>query len=45
MEDTATMARVQRGLESAEGPEVTVARHQESRILHFHATRADYVGA
>ena len=43
-QDTATLARVQRGLESAAGPEVTLARYQESRIRHFHATLGEYLG-
>jgi hypothetical protein len=38
------MARVQRGVESAEGPEFTLVRHQESRIGRFHVTVADYLG-
>ena len=36
-QDTATLARVQRGLEASPGPDVTLARYQESRIRHFHA--------
>jgi len=43
-QDTATLARVQRGLESADGPDVTLARYQESRIRHFHATLGEYLG-
>jgi len=42
-QDTATLARVQRGLEAAPGPDLTLARYQESRIRHFHATLGDYV--
>ncbi len=42
-QDTATLARVQRGLESAAGPDVTLARYQESRIRHFHATLGEYL--
>jgi phenylpropionate dioxygenase-like ring-hydroxylating dioxygenase large terminal subunit len=42
-QDTATLARVQRGLESADGPDVTLARYQESRIRHFHATLDEYL--
>jgi phenylpropionate dioxygenase-like ring-hydroxylating dioxygenase large terminal subunit len=42
-QDTATLARVQRGLESASGPDVTLARYQESRIRHFHATLGEYL--
>jgi phenylpropionate dioxygenase-like ring-hydroxylating dioxygenase large terminal subunit len=44
-QDTATLARVQRGLESAAGPDVTLARYQESRIRHFHATLGEYLEA
>ncbi|HEY5025102.1 MAG TPA: aromatic ring-hydroxylating dioxygenase subunit alpha [Acidimicrobiales bacterium] len=43
-QDTATLARVQRGLQSAAGPDVTLARYQESRIRHFHATLGEYLG-
>src|SRR5579863_8969395 len=43
-QDTATLARVQRGLESAASPDVTLARYQESRIRHFHATLGEYLG-
>jgi phenylpropionate dioxygenase-like ring-hydroxylating dioxygenase large terminal subunit len=43
-QDTATLARVQRGLEAADRPEVTLARYQESRIRHFHATLGEYLG-
>jgi len=43
-QDTATLVRVQRGLESAAGPDVTLARYQESRIRHFHATLGEYLG-
>jgi phenylpropionate dioxygenase-like ring-hydroxylating dioxygenase large terminal subunit len=42
-QDTATLARVQRGLEAAPGPDVTLAREQESRIRHFHATLDAYL--
>ena len=44
-QDTATLARVQRGLQDAAGPDVTLARYQESRIRHFHATLGEYLGA
>jgi phenylpropionate dioxygenase-like ring-hydroxylating dioxygenase large terminal subunit len=43
-QDTATLARVQRGLESAPGPDVTLARYQECRIRHFHDTLGGYLG-
>ncbi len=43
-QDTATLARLQRGLESADGPDVTLASYQESRIRHFHATLGEYLG-
>ncbi|HTZ10501.1 MAG TPA: SRPBCC family protein, partial [Acidimicrobiales bacterium] len=43
-QDTATMARVQRGL-AAGGPDVVLARYQESRIAHFHATLGAYLDA
>jgi len=42
-QDTATLARIQRGLESSPGPDLTLARYQESRIRHFHATLGRYV--
>ncbi|HXQ90125.1 MAG TPA: aromatic ring-hydroxylating dioxygenase subunit alpha [Acidimicrobiales bacterium] len=42
-QDTATLARVQHGLESAGVPDVTLARYQESRIRHFHATLTEYL--
>jgi phenylpropionate dioxygenase-like ring-hydroxylating dioxygenase large terminal subunit len=42
-QDTATLVRVQRGLQAAQGPDVTLAREQESRIRHFHATLAEYL--
>ena len=42
-QDTATLVRVQRGLQAAEGPDVTLAREQECRIRHFHATLAEYL--
>jgi len=43
-QDTATLARVQRGLEAADTPDVTLARYQESRIRHFHDTLGSYLG-
>jgi len=42
-QDTATLARVQHGLQAADGPDVTLARYQESRIRHFHATLGEYL--
>ncbi len=44
-QDTATLARIQRGLEAAAGPDITLARYQESRIRHFHATLGEYLEA
>ena len=44
-QDTATLARLQRGLETGAGPDVTLARYQESRIRHFHATLGEYLRA
>jgi len=43
-QDTATLARVQRGLEASDGPAVTLASYQESRIRHFHDTLGSYLG-
>lgn len=42
-QDTATLARIQRGLEAAGHPDVVLARRQESRIRHFHATLDAYL--
>jgi phenylpropionate dioxygenase-like ring-hydroxylating dioxygenase large terminal subunit len=42
-QDSATLGRVQRGLEAAPGPGLTLARDQESRIRHFHDTLGVYV--
>jgi phenylpropionate dioxygenase-like ring-hydroxylating dioxygenase large terminal subunit len=44
-QDTATLERVQRGLASSTKPGVTLARYQESRIRHFHATLGRYLDA
>ncbi|MGA2520747.1 MAG: aromatic ring-hydroxylating dioxygenase subunit alpha [Acidimicrobiales bacterium] len=44
-QDTATLGRVQRGLEAADGPDVTLAGYQESRIRHFHDTLGAYLGS
>ena len=43
-QDTATLGRVQRGLETEAGGVVTLAREQECRIRHFHATLGEYLG-
>lgn len=43
-QDSSTLGRVQRGLSSAPGPDVTLAREQEARIRHLHATLSLYVG-
>ena len=37
------MGRVQQGLEAVGRPDVTLARYQESRIRHFHATLGEYL--
>ncbi len=42
-QDTATLGRVQRGLEAATGPDLTLADYQESRIRHFHDTLGSYL--
>jgi phenylpropionate dioxygenase-like ring-hydroxylating dioxygenase large terminal subunit len=42
-QDTATLGRVQGGLESAPDVPVTLAEYQESRIRHFHATLVEYL--
>ena len=42
-QDTATLARLQHGLGAAAQPDVTLAREQESRIRHFHATLGQYL--
>ena len=39
------MVRVQQGLEALAAAEVTLARYQESRIRHFHATLDAYLEA
>jgi len=44
-QDTATLARVQQGLRARSGPDVTLARYQENRIRHFHATLGEYLEA
>jgi phenylpropionate dioxygenase-like ring-hydroxylating dioxygenase large terminal subunit len=42
-QDTATLARVQQGLQAVDGPDVTLARYQENRIRHFHRTLGLYL--
>ena len=44
-QDTATVARVQRGLRASVYNETTLARYQEVRIRHFHAVLGEYLGA
>src|SRR5579862_953134 len=44
-QDFSTMPRVQRGLRASQQRELTLAHYQESRIRHFHATLASYVGS
>jgi phenylpropionate dioxygenase-like ring-hydroxylating dioxygenase large terminal subunit len=44
-QDTATLARVQQGLQATAGPDVTLARYQENRIRHFHRTLGQYLEA
>ncbi|HYA68989.1 MAG TPA: aromatic ring-hydroxylating dioxygenase subunit alpha [Acidimicrobiales bacterium] len=42
-QDTATLGRVQRGLEAVSGPGLILASYQECRIRHFHETLGRYV--
>lgn len=42
-QDTATLARIQRGLETSQKRGVTLARYQECRIRHFHHTLGEYL--
>jgi len=44
-QDFSTFGRIQRGLHASVRPGLTLARYQESRIRHFHATLASYVGS
>lgn len=37
-QDTDNLLRIQKGLRASKKPGVTLARYQESRIRHFHAT-------
>jgi phenylpropionate dioxygenase-like ring-hydroxylating dioxygenase large terminal subunit len=43
-QDGSTFGRVQRGLRASVRPTTTLARYQESRIRHFHATLDAYLG-
>lgn len=42
-QDTDNLMRIQRGLRASKKPGVTLARYQESRIRHFHATLDAYM--
>jgi hypothetical protein len=42
-QDTDNLMRIQKGLRASRKPGVTLARYQESRIRHFHATLDDYM--
>jgi phenylpropionate dioxygenase-like ring-hydroxylating dioxygenase large terminal subunit len=42
-QDGSTFGRIQRGLHASVKPNVTLARYQESRIRHFHATLDTYL--
>ena len=42
-QDGSTFGRIQRGLHASVQPSVNLARYQESRIRHFHATLDDYL--
>jgi phenylpropionate dioxygenase-like ring-hydroxylating dioxygenase large terminal subunit len=42
-QDGSTFGRVQRGLHASVKPAITLARYQESRIRHFHATLDAYL--
>lgn len=42
-QDTENLMRIQRGLRASKKPGVTLARYQESRIRHFHATLDAYL--
>ena len=44
-QDTDNLMRIQRGLRASKKPGVTLARYQESRIRHFHATLDAYMAA
>jgi hypothetical protein len=42
-QDTDNLMRIQKGLRASRKPGVTLARYQESRIRHFHATLDEYM--
>jgi hypothetical protein len=42
-QDGSTFARIQRGLRASVRPSLTLARYQESRIRHLHATLDAYL--
>jgi phenylpropionate dioxygenase-like ring-hydroxylating dioxygenase large terminal subunit len=42
-QDASTFGRIQRGLHASVRPTITLARYQESRIRHFHATLDAYL--
>jgi hypothetical protein len=42
-QDAVNFGRVQRGLHASVAPTMNLARYQESRIRHFHATLDDYL--
>ncbi len=44
-QDGSTLGRIQRGLRASVKPSLTLARYQESRIRHFHATLDTYLAA
>jgi phenylpropionate dioxygenase-like ring-hydroxylating dioxygenase large terminal subunit len=44
-QDTATLVRVQQGLQALSAPDVTLAHYQENRIRHFHRTLGAYLEA
>jgi phenylpropionate dioxygenase-like ring-hydroxylating dioxygenase large terminal subunit len=44
-QDTDNLRRIQKGLKTSRKPGVTLARYQESRIRHFHATLDAYLVA
>ena len=42
-QNTDNLMRIQRGLRASRKPGVTLARYQESRIRHYHATLDAYI--
>ncbi len=44
-QDTDNLMRIHKGLRATRKPGVTLARYQESRIRHFHATPDAYMAA